>query len=305
MGFSILLLLGTFRLSARQELRSPGLAGNGLPAPFTEPERIKLNPEHVLTQLSVDQVTVSLLTYPEEVQNCWRLPFPGARAREHRSTRSHTHTHTHTREHRSSLSHTHTLMHTHSLMRAQKLLHIHESTEALTHAHTSTEAHSLTHTHTHTHTRAQKLSRAHTREHRSSLSITHTHTHMHTPHFLLGPATDRCLGPRWLDRLGQMAAWGWQPGPDPGLLSPDPPIPSVTCFRAAGGSSWDGCLCALGSFQGPARPLPEPHCPPPPVPARSLALVHCGAWQVLLGTSARPAPCLWSRPVCLSALLSP
>ena len=121
MGFSILLLLGTFRLSARQELRSPGLAGNGLPAPFTEPERIKLNPEHVLTQLSVDQVTVSLLTYPEEVQNCWRLPFPGARAREHRSTRSLTHTHTHTREHRSSLSHTHTLMHTHSLMRAQKL----------------------------------------------------------------------------------------------------------------------------------------------------------------------------------------
>ena len=227
----------------------------------------------------------------------------GTRAQKH--TLSHTHTHTHTREHRSSLSHTHTLMHTHSLMRAQKLLHIHESTEALTHAHTSTEAHSLTHTHTHTHTRAQKLSRAHTRGHRSSLSITHTHTHMHTPHFLLGPATDRCLGPRWLDRLGQMAAWGWQPGPDPGLLSPDPPIPSVTCFRAAGGSSWDGCLCALGSFQGPARPLPEPHCPPPPVPARSLAPVHCGAWQVLLGTSARPAPCLWSRPVCLSALLSP
>ena len=200
MGFSILLLLGTFRLSARQELRSPGLAGNGLPAPFTEPERIKLNPEHVLTQLSVDQVTVSLLTYPEEVQNCCRLPFLGARAREHRSTRSLTHTHTHTREHRSSLSHTHTLMHTHSLMRAQKLLHIHESTEALTHAHTSTEAHSLTHTHTYTHestealtrthTRAQKLSLTHTREHRSSLSITHTHTHTHThAHSPLPPRT--------------------------------------------------------------------------------------------------------------------
>ena len=227
----------------------------------------------------------------------------GTRAQKH--TLSHTHTHTHTGAQKLSLAHTHTQAHTLTHESTEALAHTreHRSSHACTHEHRSTLSHS--HTHTHTHTRAQKLSRAHTREHRSSLSITHTHTHMHTPHFLLGPATDRCLGPRWLDRLGQMAAWGWQPGPDPGLLSPDPPIPSVTCFRAAGGSSWDGCLCALGSFQGPARPLPEPHCPPPPVPARSLALVHCGAWQVLLGTSARPAPCLWSRPVCLSALLSP
>lgn len=44
MDFSTLLLLGTFRLSARQELRSPGLAGSGLSAPFTEPERIKIKP---------------------------------------------------------------------------------------------------------------------------------------------------------------------------------------------------------------------------------------------------------------------
>lgn len=121
---------------------------------------------------------------------------------------------------------------------------------------------------------------------------------MHTPHFLPGSATDGCLGPRWLDRLSQMAAWGWQPGPDPGPLSPDPPIPSVTCFRATGGSSWDGCLCALGHFQGPARPLPKPHRPLPPIPSHCLAPVHCGAWQVLLGTSARPAPSL--APACVS-----
>ena len=243
----------------------------------------------------------------------------GTRAQKHTLSHTHTHTHTHTGAQKLSLAHTHTHAHTLTHESTEALAHTreHRSSHACTHEHRSTLSHSHTHIHTrehrsshahthestealsHTHTRAQKLSLYHTHTH------THTHTHMHTPHFLLGPATDRCLGPRWLDRLGQMAAWGWQPGPDPGLLSPDPPIPSVTCFRAAGGSSWDGCLCALGSFQGPARPLPEPHCPPPPVPARSLAPVHCGAWQVLLGTSARPAPCLWSRPVCLSALLSP
>ena len=272
----------------------------------------------MLTQLSVDQVTVSLLTWPKEVQNRWRLPCPGTRAREHRSTCSLAHTRehrssctrTHTREHRSS----HARMHTHESTEARSLsqtptrehrstrshthacARTHESTEALSLTHTHTQEHrsSLTHTHTHTHTHTLSLSlmRAQKR------SLYHTHTHMHTPHFLPGSATDGCLGPRWLDRLSQMAAWGWQPGPDPGPLSPDPPIPSVTCFRATGGSSWDGCLCALGHFQGPARPLPKPHRPLPPIPSHCLAPVHCGAWQVLLGTSARPAPSL--APACVS-----
>ena len=266
----------------------------------------------MLTQLSVDQVTVSLLTWPKEVQNRWRLPCPGTRAREHRSSHARMHTHestearsfsqTPTREHRSTRSHTHVcarthesteaLSHTHAHTRAQKFSHTHTCT------HDSTEARSLTHTHTHTHSLSLSLSLSLVRAQKLSLYHTHTHTHTHTPHFLPGSATDGCLGPRWLDRLSQMAAWGWQPGPDPGPLSPDPPIPSVTCFRATGGSSWDGCLCALGRFQGPARPLPKPHRLPPPVPARGLAPVHCGAWQVLLGTSARPAPSL--VPACVS-----
>jgi len=238
----------------------------------------------------------------------------GTRAQKHVFSRTHTraqkllHTHTHTRAQKLSCTHAHTREH--------------RSTLSLTNTHTRAQKHALTHTrvrahtrehrsslsHTHTHTRAQKFSHTHTHTHTHTLSLSlmraqkrslyHTHTHMHTPHFLPGSATDGCLGPRWLDRLSQMAAWGWQPGPDPGPLSPDPPIPSVTCFRATGGSSWDGCLCALGHFQGPARPLPKPHRPLPPIPSHCLAPVHCGAWQVLLGTSARPAPSL--APACVS-----
>ena len=177
-----------------------------------------------------------------------------------------THTHSHTRAQKLSLTHPHTREHRSSLT--------HESTDTLAHTHSRRSSHTRTHTREHrssltlTLTRAEKLSHtcAHTNMRAQKRSLTHTRT---VPASSQEPATDRCLGPWWLDRLGQMAAWGWQPGSDMGPLSPDPPCSECHVLP---GHRWFLLARVLVCPRGFSRPCPPSARASPPTSPRACRL---------------------------------
>ena len=219
--------------------------------------------------------------------------FSQTPTREHRSTRSHTHVCAHTHESTEALSHTHA--HT----RAQKFSHTHTCT------HDSTEARSLTHTHTPTHSLSLSLSLSLVRAQKLSLYHTHTHTHTCT---LPTSSQDQLRTDAWA-RGGWTGSVRWLPGAGSQVQTRDLSV-LTPLFRVSRASGPQVVPLGTGAcvHSGVFKALPA-LCPsltayllPSPPAAWLLFTVEPGR---CFSGPLPGRPRLWSRPVCLSALLSP